>query len=137
MEFKYAHLADYAGDGGRGKVTIVGIFDTVFVNEQRPILLPPMSLAASFEAHVTEGTEHQLEVRFCDEDGHDMIPRGQLPLRFAAAGPDRPLRANAFISLAPIRVADVGDYAFHLFVDGLEVESIRLHVVPMPPMATA
>lgn len=133
MEFKYAHLADYAGDGGNGKVTVVGIFDTFFVpSRSRPITLSPMSIVASFEAHITEGTQHQLELRFCDEDGNDRLPRAQMPLRFAAAGPNQPLRANAFLQLGPIQIPDVGNYAFHIFVDNVEMTSIDLRVVQLP-----
>jgi hypothetical protein len=132
MEFKYAHLADYAGDGGRGKVTVVGIFDTLFVTPERPIKTPPMGLVATFEAHVTEGTNHELELRFCDEDGGDIFPRAKIPLRFASGGPGRPLRANAFVQLGPLELPDLGEYAFHIFVNGREMTGIPLHVVAMP-----
>ncbi len=132
MDFKYAHLADYAGDGGNGKLTLVGIFDTIFVGEQRPILLPSICLAAVFDAHVSEGSAHQFELRFCDQDGQDVISRARLPIHFVPGGRDRPLRGLAIVQFAPMPITQAGEYAFHLFIDGHEMTSLALHVSPRP-----
>lgn len=128
MEFRFAHLADYAGDGASGKMIVVGIFDNVFVGPDRPVVLPPFYLVARFEAHVTEGTQHALEIRFTDMDGNDVIPRGKLPINFGPRGPGRPLQANVYAQLSGVQVPDVGEYAFHLFIDDRRLGDLQLRV---------
>lgn len=132
MEFRFGHLADYAGEGAAGKLIAVGIFENVHASSARPVMLPIMHLVAVFEAFVAEGTEHQLEVRFTNADGVAQFPPAPVPINFVPQGPNRPLRANVIIQLAGLQVPDVGDYAFNLFIDTHFQGRIPIVIIPMP-----
>src|SRR5947207_8108854 len=61
MELKFALLADYATADAAGKLTIVGVFGVVNdVVRVTPIPLPQFWIVAVFNAHVAEGTEHEV-----------------------------------------------------------------------------
>jgi uncharacterized protein DUF6941 len=119
VDLRYGMLADYAGPGAEGKSIVVGIFDTVYDRlGVRPIPLPPCYLVAVFEAHTTEGTEHQLELRVQDEDGHDIVPAVAMPIRFSPQGPARPLVARVFAFLPQFPVPEHGVYTCELLIGG-------------------
>ncbi len=69
MELRFSHLADFATVDASSKPTIVGIFDRVMCQpNQSPIPFPGFHLVASFEASISEGAEHELEIAFINED---------------------------------------------------------------------
>ncbi|MDP9201738.1 MAG: hypothetical protein M3P26_07375 [Gemmatimonadota bacterium] len=131
MELRFAHLADYATAGERGKLTIVGIFEVVGASPQRPIPLPPFHLVGSFQAHLPEGSDHELEIRVVNADGGELA-RATIPMKFSPTLQKR-LEAPFAIGMVGMNVPDVGDYAFHLFVDGQHRGAVPLQVVPAPP----
>ena len=133
MQLKYIHLADYAGDGANGKPIIVGIFDQVFVLPPRPIGLPPFYLAGALEASVAEGSQQDLEVRFADGNGNNVIPRVKLQIKFHQRGPRRLMRAHFAFQFVGIQLNDVGDFAFHLFDSrAAEIGEAPLIITPAP-----
>lgn len=133
MEFQFAHLTDYAGEDRSGKLILAGIFDNIMADARRPIVLPPFFLVVQFTAHVTEGTEHHLEMRLTDADGKDVAPRVPIPLKFIPTGPRLPLRARVIATLGGLAVADVGEFAFHFFVNNRRLGELPLHVIAAPP----
>jgi hypothetical protein len=138
MELRYALLADYAAEDKVGKPIIVGVFDLVHADPTvRPIVLPPFWLVAQFHAHVTEGTEHRLEIRLNDADGKDVIPRVPLTLKFVPQGPGRPLIARLLAQAGPgLQIPQLGEYSLNLFVDGRREGGVPLHVVARQPTIT-
>jgi hypothetical protein len=132
MELVFAHLADYATEDRNSKLIVAGTFDTVFTDAQGPVGLPGFWIVAEFHAHVTEGTEHQSEVRFIDADGKEIIPKAALPLKFNPQGPGRPLRARLFVQVAGVQVPRLGDYSWNLLIDGRRLGGLPLHVVARP-----
>lgn len=131
MELKFVHLADYAAPGDKGKMIIVGIFDRLGAGPERPIVMPPFHIVGAFRAHVPEGTEHGLEIRMVNQDGVEIF-KGQLPLRFVLT-PLRTLEANFTIGVVGLALPDVGEYAFHLFVDNVHKGFIPFSVSPAEP----
>lgn len=133
MDLRYGLLADYVTDGANGKTIIVGTFDTVF-NTLRltPVPLPPMFLALGFDAHVAEGTDHNIEIRFTDADGHHVFPPQELPLRFGLRGPGQPLGTHAAIEFPDLKVQSEGEYAFRILHQGRQLGEISLYVAPAP-----
>jgi hypothetical protein len=130
MELKFAHFADYAAEDRLGKLIIGGIFDQITATTpQRPIVAPAFWLVAQLEAHVTEGTDHQLELRATNADGQDIAPGIQVPVKFTPQGPGRPLRARVLANIGNFPFPDVGGYSFHLLVDGRHVAEATLQVV--------
>jgi uncharacterized protein DUF6941 len=136
MHLKFAHLADYAAPDSRGKLTIVGSFDIVFdAMKTRPIPFPPCYLVASFAASLSEGTDHEFEIRFVDADEHAVREsfRGSMHLR--PFGPGYPLRANVVLGFGPeaLTVPELGDYRFVFLVDGAPIGDLAVSVIEPPP----
>jgi hypothetical protein len=132
VELVYAHLADYAATGDRGKLTIVGIFEAIQATAQRPIVPPPFFIVGTFRAHLPEGTEHKLEVRLVDADGKQVL-NGEMPLKFFVNS-RKQLEATFTIGLFGVNIPDTGDYAFHLFVDGQHKGLLPFYVSPALPV---
>ncbi len=138
MELLFAHSADYAGVDGSGKLTIVGAFDIVWIDEdQRPIPFPPFYLAAAFEESIAEGADHDIEIRLVDDDeiAHSSVIRGSL--QFRAHGVGHKARAHLLIGFGPavISVPQLGDYHFRFKVGGTDVGGIRVSALASPTKA--
>lgn len=130
MKLKYAHIADYAGEGAFGKSIVVGIFDTVTVPPDAPQLqTPPMAIVAVVEADVAEGSEHRFKMQLVDEDGRIVIGPIEGLMNFAAPAPGRPLQARFYVQLGPMPLKRVGDHSFDVFVDGRQLGTLPLYVV--------
>ena len=135
MELLFAHVADYAGVDGSGKLTVVGAFDIVWVgSESRPITFPSCYLAMAFEASIAEGADHEIEIRLVDDDeiSHGSLIKGAL--QFRAHGVGHRARAHLLIGFAPgvVSVPAVGDYYFRFKVGGTEVGEVRVSALAAP-----
>lgn len=136
MELRFAHLADYAAADASGKVTIVGIFDVVWDHMGvKPIPFPPCYLVASFAASVSEGSKHDVEIRFLDADDQQVMPPIKAELSFQTSGPGNPLRAQVLLGLGPgaVRVPQAGDYVFRFYVDGQRQGEVSVSARTPPP----
>lgn len=134
MEMKFCLLADYAGEGHRSKLLAVGIFDQVFASAARPIGLPPFYIAAAFEAHAVEGTDHPFEMRLVDEDGESAGIAVQFDVKFRIQGPGRPLKAQFVLPQIVLQLPNVGMYEFHFLSKGKLIGSAPLFVLAAPPL---
>ena len=138
MELLFAHIADYAGVDGGGKLTIVGAFDIVWdALGQRPIPFPPFYLAAAFEASIAEGADHEIEIRLVDDDevSHSSIIKGGL--QFRAHGVGHRARAHLLIGFGPgvVTVPGLGDYYYRFKVGGVDVGEVRVSALAPPTKA--
>jgi uncharacterized protein DUF6941 len=131
MVLKFAHLADYAAADVSGKLTIVGQFGIVYDQlKARPIQFPPFYIVAAFQAHVTEGTEHQVRIHFVNSDGQPVMAPFEGPLKFAPSGKGKPLQAHLIVGFGlGFSVPDLGDYEFRFVVDGRDVGELSVAVV--------
>jgi hypothetical protein len=123
-----ALLADYANVTTDGKLNVMGVFGRMTVT-RLPITYPSLYLVARFEARVTEGTRHTVQVALVDTDGQEVVPKlAPIPLHFQITGPGRPLRAQLLMEFADLRLPVLGEYDFHIFVDGEYLESVPLYL---------
>lgn len=133
MHLRFALFADYVAEATRGKLVIVGTFDTVFdALGRRPIPLPGMFIVASFEASISEGTEHRIALHFVDDNGNRMIDPIEGPIVFAPRGPLLPALGQLRIAMPSLQVPDAGEYRFEFYVDDAHVGGTSLFVVPAP-----
>ncbi|MDP3909025.1 MAG: hypothetical protein Q8Q14_01415 [Gemmatimonadales bacterium] len=133
MQLKYAHLTDFATVGNNGKLILVGIFSNIFdALKVKPIPFPQFHLVAVFEAHVTEGTEHKLTVRFVDGDGRPVIPEFHGPIKFKPTRKGRPMEGNVLIGFGPgtVKVPEHGDYEFRFQIDDHDAGGVIVAVTP-------
>lgn len=135
MDLRYAHLADFASVDANGKLTIVGAFDIVWdAIGVRPISFPPFYIAASFEASVIEGADHQIEIQLMNEDEEPCsgLLKGTLQLR--AHGVGLPAVGHALVGFGThaVSVPELGDYHFRFRVDGVDIGTARVSVLAPP-----
>ncbi|MBA3560847.1 MAG: hypothetical protein H0W30_19905 [Gemmatimonadaceae bacterium] len=133
MKMILGALADYASDAGRGKLTLVGVFDTIFaMTDARPIPFPQATAVVVVSASIVEGSDHRVTLSFEDADGQNL---GQLdlPLLFTTRGPGYPQRAQLLINLGQFAVPDLGDYLIRVRVEGHIIGEIPFYIVDAPP----
>ncbi|HEX9885843.1 MAG TPA: hypothetical protein VGA70_05120 [Longimicrobiales bacterium] len=137
MEMKFGLLCDAANESREGKLNILGEFNTIWAGGF-PVRWPRCVLVARFEAHPSEGQDHDLVLRLTDRDGADIIPSPpRLPIRFAQAAPDMPLRAQVVVNLDGMTFERPGEFEYHLVVDGHHRGSVPIWVRPRQKPAEA
>jgi hypothetical protein len=121
-------LADYANMTADGKLNVMGVFDRI-ITDTVPITHAALFLVVRFEARVSEGSGHSLQIALVDADGQEVVPRTRkLPLTFSMNGPGRPLTAQLIAEFGHLQLPVFGEYDFHLHVDGEFTASIPLYV---------
>ena len=138
VKLKFAHLADYAGVDSGGKLTIVGLFGAVFdAMKVRPIPFPQFHIVGVFEAKLTEGTDHQVQVQLIDQQTRTVLRKFDGAIRFSPMGRGQPLQAPMLLGFGPnvITVPQHGTYEFRFLIDGKDVGGIPVSVSdpPQPP----
>lgn len=130
-----ALLADYVNTTADGKLNILGVFERMIAT-RIPVTHRSLYLVARFEARVTEGTRHTVQVALVDTDGLEVVPKlAPIPLNFRIMGPGRPLRAQLLLEFSDVRLPVLGEYDFHIFVDGEYLESVPLYLESVPEPA--
>jgi hypothetical protein len=121
-------LADYANVTTDGKLNVMGVIGGMTATRV-PVTHPSLYLIARFEARVTEGTHHTVQIALADTDGHAVVPKlAPMPLHFEITGAGRPLRAQLVMEFADLKLPVFGEYDFHIFVDGEYLESVPLYL---------
>lgn len=129
MDMKFGLLCDAANVTNEGKLNILGEFNRIW-STSPPVRWPLCWLVARFEAHITEGTDHALEVDLINEDGRSLMEeRPSGALKFQPTGPGRPLRAQVMMRMQDIQFPEFGDYEFHFLVDGTHVGSVPIYIM--------
>ena len=127
MQIQAAVLCDAATDQ-MGKLNILGAFDAL-VARQFPITHPMCAVAIRlmFERH-EEGTR-KVEIRFVDDDGHEIIDRIEAQLT-TQIPPNRPfVSQNLVLNLQHIVFNKPGRYEVDLFIDHQLAVGIPLSVL--------
>ena len=130
-------LADYAVETGHGKLTLVGVFDTIYALQPGDsIPLPEAALVIVLSASIVEGTDHQATITLEDADAN---PLGQfdVPLLFNARGLGYPTRAQLIVNLRGFKVPQAGDYVFRLRVNGAGVAEVPFYVAHAPQQGSS
>jgi hypothetical protein len=129
MQLGFAFLADAAVSTPDGKISVLGgNFDTIYVAAV-PAQHPAMVLVVNLRVQPTEcGRQHRLRLEFWDPDGQSVRRSDQ---------PHKPVNVNLTVHLQGLTIPRVGDYAFHVLVDDLEVGVMPLSVVQVQAPGTA
>ena len=70
--------------------------------------------------------------RYGTLEGVTLLGPIEMPLRFTALGPDRPLYAPFQLEIVGLVVPDIGDFEFNLFIAGTHMGSVELYVRNAP-----
>lgn len=127
MELKFALLCDAANESKQGKTNIFGEFDTIWA-QTFPMKWPRMVLVARFEAHVSEGIDHGVQLRLQNADGRDVIPATPvMQMRFAShVDAGRPARGQLIANMDLVQFPAPGDYSINILVDGHHLGSVPI-----------
>ena len=126
-------LADYALIDQQGKLSVLGMFQHVWV-PAFPAVHPRLHLVLRVKGRRTEIGSHQIRIRFVDE-GHHELMSGEGTVQFG-----EPPAGVTDIEASAVLVFDVplprpGGYAFEVRLDGQETTRIPLTAaaIPGPP----
>jgi len=123
MKITYAVLADAANITREGKLNILGIFDSIQV-QQFPVTHPQMQLVMRFEADISEaGKNKKVEVQLMDDDGKKLFVLGG-EFAFGPGRPGEPIGSNHILTINMMKFERPGDYEFKILInDELKAEA--------------
>ena len=126
MRIEFAVVADYALIDQYGKLSVLGIFQHIWV-QQFPAMHPRLHLVLRLKGKRTEVGEHGVQIRLADENGVEILG-GNGTVTFA-----EPPAGVTDIEAGAILVFDVpfphpGPYRFEITVDGEVLATVPISV---------
>ncbi len=130
MQVDFAVLADYALIDQHGKLSVMGIFQHVWV-ASFPAVHPRTHLVLRVRGKRTEIGQHPIRIRFVDDQGTELIG-GDGTVQFG-----EPPAGVTEIEAGAVLVFDVplprpGPYAFEITMDGEEAVQVPLSASQLP-----
>jgi len=129
----FAVLADYALVDQHGKLSVLGIFQHVWV-QSFPAVHPRTHLVIRVRGRRTEVGNHPVRIRFVDETGNALVG-GAGAIQFG-----EPPAGVTEIEAGAVLVFDVplpraGQYAFEILLDGMAAMRVPLTASALQPMS--
>jgi hypothetical protein len=129
----FAVVADYALVDQAGKLSVLGIFQHIWV-QQFPAMHPRLHLVLRLKGKRTEIGEHRVQIRLVDEEGVEILG-GNGSVNFA-----EPPAGVTEIEAGAILVFDVpfphaGGYRFEITIDGETTTAVPVTVSQLPSHA--
>jgi len=116
LQVDFAVLADYALIDQHGKLSVLGIFQHVWV-EQFPAVHPRTHLVVRVRGRRTEIGSHHIRIRFVDEHGQELLGGdGTVQFGEPAAGVTEVEAGAVLVFDVPLPAA--GHYAFDITLAG-------------------
>jgi hypothetical protein len=133
VHLDFAVVADYALVDQSGKLSVLGIFQHIWV-QQFPAMHPRLHLVLRLKGKRTEVGEHAVQIRLLDEQGSESLG-GSGNVTFA-----EPPAGVTEIEAGAILVFDVpfphaGVYRFEITIDGQQKAAVPVTVSQLPPPA--
>jgi hypothetical protein len=133
VHLDFAVAADYALVDQAGKVSVLGIFQHIWV-QQFPAMHPRLHLVLRLRGRRTEIGEHAVRIRLADDQGSEVLG-GAGSVTFA-----EPPAGVTDIEAAAILVFDVpfaraGQYRFEITIDGRLEATVPITVSQLPAPA--
>jgi hypothetical protein len=130
VQTDFAVLADYALIDQHGKLSVLGIFQHVWV-AAFPAMHPRTHLVLRVRGRRSEVGDHPIRIRFVDEQGTELIG-GEGMVHFGA-----PPAGVQEIEAGAVLVFDIpfphpGSYAFEISVDGGSMVRVPLTASQLP-----
>lgn len=131
MHLDFAVVADYALVDQAGKISVLGIFQHIWV-QQFPAMHPRLHLVLRLKGKRTEIGDHAVQIRLLDEQDAQILG-GNGTVTFA-----EPPAGVTDIEAAAVLVFDVpfpraGLYRFEITVDGERKATVPISVSQLPP----
>jgi hypothetical protein len=134
VQVDFAVLADYALIDQHGKLSVLGIFQHVWVGTF-PAVHPRTHLVLRVRGRRTEIGQHPIRIRFVDENGNELLG-GEGTVQFG-----EPPAGVTEIEAGAVLVFDVplphpGPYWFEIAMDGGDAIRVPLSASQLPGEAT-
>ena len=139
MDVALALLADAANTTRDGKLNVLGVFDVIYASKF-PSAHPSMVLVLRLESAAADGNrQHELDVRFIDEDGAQLLKIDARVVVPPTPESGRPRRFTHPIQINGLQFKKPGNFAFEVRLNGDLATSLPLTVLERksPPTATA
>lgn len=133
MNVQLALVCDHAIIDQHGKLSVLGIFDRIWV-ERFPAIHPRLHLVLRLKGRRTEVGDHTVLIQLVDDSGREIL-RGEGNVQIG-----EPPAGIVDIEAAAVLAFDVplertGVYTFEIAVDGARVASVPIAVAQMPSSA--
>lgn len=133
MEVALALLADATNTTRDGKLNVLGVFDAIHARKF-PSAHPTMVLVLRLEASTDDwDRKHELDVRFIDEDGAQLLKIDARVVVPAAGESGRPRRFTHPIQINGLGFKTPGNFAFEIRVNGELAVTLPLSVLESKP----
>ena len=130
MQIDFAVLADYALIDQHGKLSVLGMFQHVWV-AGFPAVHPRTHLVLRVRGRRSEAGDHPIRIRFVDDQGTELIGgEGMVHFGAAPAGVTE-LEAGAVL-VFDVPLPRPGQYAFEISVDDGAASRVGLTVSQVP-----
>jgi uncharacterized protein DUF6941 len=130
MHVDFAVAADYALVDQHGKLSVLGIFQHIWV-QQFPAVHPRLHLVTRIKGKRTEIGEHQVQIRLMDEQAGEILGgNGQVTFAEPPAGVTE-IEAGAIL-VFDVPFPRAGQYQFEITLDGTRAATVPISVSQMP-----
>ena len=133
MNLDFAFICDYAEV--LGKINALGIgFDTIYASKV-PAKHPLFSLVLQLRASPTESGERNLKISLINDDGKELMPplSGKIEVRKPESGLENIHRIA--VAIRDVEFPKYGNYSLRTVIDGKELSSINIKIMPSPKTA--
>lgn len=118
-------LCDYAMTSQQGKLSILGLFDRIFVT-QVPSKYPRFFIVAIVTGEPNTGQEISLAIQ--NPSGSDLLPSRSLKLNLGGNG-----KANIITDIANLTLSEVGEYKILIKSEDISVAETSFFVNKVNP----
>ena len=130
MEINLALVCDYAIVDRFGKLSIMGIFEQLWIN-RFPAVHPRVHLVLRLKGRRTEIGKHRVRIRFMNDTDEEIINGdGVFEFNEPPAGVTEIEAGTVLVFDLPL--AKAGPYRFHIAVDDEVTTAVKLNVVQVP-----
>lgn len=134
MKVELFSACDFAADYG-GKLTVVGIFDTLGA-ARTPVLHPQLCVAAKLRFDDSESGPKSVRFTLTDIDGREVLHPLEMPIVAPVPPSDTATSVvNLVLNIGNVRFDRLGEHSLDLAIDGRHAASIPLYLRPIPPPA--
>lgn len=131
MKVEIFSLCDFAVADSAGKLTVVGVFDTIWTREVPAAHgLCAIALRIRFD-RIEEGLK-KLKVSFIDSDGNPVMPAVEMQIQIQVPPAFQQANAQVVFLIPQIRLPNFGEYSIDLAIDSRQEASTPLFVRQMP-----
>jgi hypothetical protein len=126
MQIEVFSLCD-AATTESGKLNVLGAFDTLWVGKV-PAVHPHCTVALRVRFHSSEGNEHNVSVKFIDEDGKHIVPATSGVIKISYSEGQKTSSANLILNIQGLKIDKCGEYSIDLAIGGKSRASLPLFV---------